>query len=75
MLRIGKVYDPKIGRVNPKKSTMTAPTDAPEETPSVYGSASGFFNNPWKEAPAMANENPTSIANNTLGILIETTML
>ncbi|EKN67412.1 hypothetical protein BAZO_09626 [Schinkia azotoformans LMG 9581] len=75
ILIIGKVNEPITGRVNPKKRTMTAPTDAPDETPSVYGSASGFFNSPWKEAPAMANENPTSIANSTLGILIETTML
>lgn len=53
---------------------MTAPTDAPDETPNVYGSASGLRNNPWKEAPATAKELPTSKANSTLGNLMVYTM-
>ena len=62
ILKTGNVYVPKIGIDKPKKSVTTAPTEAPDDTPSVYGSASGFFSNPWKAAPEMASAAPTSPA-------------
>src|SRR5690606_12053994 len=70
MLKTGNVYVPRIGIDKPKKSVTTAPTEAPDDTPRVYGSASGFFSNPWKAAPAIASDAPTSPANKTRGIRI-----
>ena len=54
----------------PKKSVITAPTEAPDDTPRVYGSASGFFSSPWKAAPEIASDAPTSPASTTRGIRI-----
>ena len=41
------------GSVTPNAMAITAPSDAPLETPSVPPSASGFFNNPCIAAPQM----------------------
>lgn len=46
ILAIGKVNKPKMGRLSWKNITITAPTEAPEDTPNVYGSANGFLSSP-----------------------------
>jgi len=63
ILKVGSAYKPTTGIEILKKIVKTAPTDAPDETPSVYGSANGFFNKPWNAAPAIARDAPTSPAN------------
>ena len=45
-LKKGKVNAPIKGSDKLKNMVTTPPTDAPDETPSVYGSARGFLNNP-----------------------------
>lgn len=45
-----------------KKNARQAPKAAPADTPSVYGSASGFNKIPWKAAPATASPAPTIAA-------------
>ena len=67
MLKVGKAYKPTTGIEILKKIVMTAPTEAPDEIPNVYGSANGFLSKPWKAAPAMAREAPTSPAKSTRG--------
>src|ERR1051325_2023221 len=51
----------------PPRVTTIAPSAAPEDTPMMAGSASGFRNNPWNTAPAVASAAPTSAASSTLG--------
>ncbi len=46
MLNKGSVNIPAKGMDKPKNKVKTAPSEAPEETPMVYGSASGFLNKP-----------------------------
>src|SRR5699024_2627878 len=58
ILKSGSVNEPITGREIPKKIVITAPTDAPEDTPNVNGSANGFRNKPWKAAPAIARDAP-----------------
>ncbi len=47
-----------------------APKAAPAETPINPGSANGFRNKPWSDAPDNANEAPTKPAKTTRGVLI-----
>src|SRR5262245_10826894 len=47
--------------------TTTAPSVAPDETPSVSGDASGFRRNAWNTTPAIAKAAPTSTAARTRG--------
>src|SRR6266540_2410192 len=42
-------------------------TAAPEETPTIAGSASGFRNSAWNTAPAVARAAPTTAARSTRG--------
>src|SRR5699024_2725503 len=46
ILSVGKAYNPQQGRLILKNTVTTAPTEAPEETPRMYGSANGFFSKP-----------------------------
>src|SRR5690625_4779118 len=75
MLKTGNVNDPSNGSDMPKNIVITAPTEAPEDTPNVYGSASGLRKRPWKAAPAIARDAPTSPDNNTRGKRIFHTIL
>ena len=47
--------------------TAVAPTAAPEDTPSRYGSASGLRTSVWIPAPAIARPAPTTIASSERG--------
>src|SRR5580765_6547124 len=47
--------------------TTTAPSVAPDDTPSVSGDASGFRRNAWNTTPAIANALPTSTDARTRG--------
>ena len=47
--------------------TTTAPSVAPDETPSVSGDASGFRRNAWNTTPAIAKALPTSADARTRG--------
>jgi hypothetical protein len=67
ILSNGNVKEPIKGIDRWKNSVNTAPTDAPEDTPNVYGSANGFLSRPWKAAPAIAREAPTRPDKITLG--------
>ena len=66
----------KIGNINieyearPSDNIKTAPTAAPEDTPIMPGSAIGFLNIPWRDAPETASAAPTNIDNIILGNLI-----
>ena len=55
------------GSVTPKAMAMTAPSDAPDETPSVEPSASGFLSSPCIAAPARDNAAPVSATHRTRG--------
>ena len=63
----GNVQIPISAYCKPKKIRKAAPTEAPEETPNVNGSASGLRSTPWNPAPAIASEAPTSIPSSTRG--------
>ena len=54
----------------PNRITERAPTAAPPETPSMYGSASGFLNKTCIATPDIASKLPTLNAANVLGIRI-----
>ena len=56
--------------VEPKTIIIEAPKAAPAETPIRPGSARGFLNKPWRQAPDIAKLVPTKQARITLGILI-----
>lgn len=51
----------------PSTITKTAPTLAPEETPRMYGSASGLRTVTCISAPASASPAPASAARSVLG--------
>ncbi len=51
----------------PAPIANTAPTAAPPETPSTYGSASGFLRSAWNVAPARPKAPPTSAASTARG--------
>src|SRR5699024_1731143 len=68
MLKNSNVYVPMNGIDKPKKSVITAPTEAPEDTTSVYGSESGFFNSPGNQAAALANSVRTTRGSTARGI-------
>ena len=53
----------------PKAMAVTAPSEAPEETPSVDPSASGFFNSPCMAAPEIESVAPVRKVHRTLGSL------
>ena len=46
---------------------IIAPSDAPAETPSVSGEASGFRSSAWNTTPDSASALPTSAAASTRG--------
>jgi hypothetical protein len=49
--------------------TSIAPSEAPAETPSVNGVASGFRSSAWKTTPAVASAAPTRAPDSTRGSL------
>ena len=53
--------------VTPKAMAQTAPSDAPDETPSVEPSASGFLSSPCIAAPARDRAAPVSATHSTRG--------
>ena len=55
------------GTVTPSASAMTAPSDAPEDTPSVEPSASGLRKSPCIAAPHSESAAPTSATLSTRG--------
>lgn len=57
----------KPGSVTPKAMAQTAPSDAPDETPSVEPSASGFLSSPCIAAPARDRAAPVSATHSTRG--------
>jgi hypothetical protein len=65
----GKVSIRAKGSVIPKRITTPAPREAPEDTPSVYDEASGFFNTDCMTAPLTDNAAPTIKASKALGSL------
>ena len=52
---------------NPKQMPITAPTDPPLETPSVYGSARGSRSMHWNSTPVNDSAAPASRASRTRG--------
>ncbi|MNS09667.1 hypothetical protein D3C72_411600 [compost metagenome] len=64
---IGSVKIPIKENCQPKKISTAAPTEDPEDTPSVKGSASGLRRTPWKAAPARARDDPTIKPSSTRG--------
>ena len=66
---MGKVNIRAKGIVIPKRITNPAPSEAPDETPSVYDEASGFFNTDCITAPLTDNAAPTINASRALGSL------
>jgi len=76
---IGKVNIRAKGIVIPRRITNPAPSEAPEETPSVYDEASGFFKTDCMTAPLTDSAAPTIKASRALGSLkfhnIETVVL
>ena len=56
---------------NPNTNTMLAPTEAPELTPMMLGSASGLANTPCMIAPATARAAPTNAASAARGKRID----
>src|SRR5215831_4424221 len=46
----------------PSSIAVKAPTAAPPDTPSTYGSASGFLSSTWSSAPASASAPPVANA-------------
>ena len=51
----------------PNVIAIIAPSEAPAETPSVYGVASGLRSSPWNTTPAAASVPPTSAAASARG--------
>ncbi len=54
----------------PKIITATAPADAPDEIPKIYGSAMGFLVIHCINTPEIASPPPVIAESNTLGTLI-----
>ena len=65
---------PRPGIVIPKAMDTIAPRDAPELTPMVEPSASGFFSSPCMAAPHSARHAPTSATHSTRGMRTERMM-
>ena len=55
------------GKVMPKAMAMTAPRDAPEDTPKVEPSARGFFSRPCMAPPQTESEAPVRATHSTRG--------
>ena len=75
---IGKINTPnKNSGINfvPRTITNEAPSAAPAETPISPGSAKGFLNKPWRQAPDIPKLAPTKQASKTLGALISERIL
>ncbi len=51
----------------PNSSTAVAPTEAPEDTPSTYGSASGLRTSAWMVTSAAVRPAPATAASSTRG--------
>ena len=58
---------PPTAQPAPNVIASIAPSDAPAETPSVYGVASGLRSSPWNTTPAAASVPPTSAAASARG--------
>ena len=56
------------GSVKPRAMLSTAPREAPEATPMVEPSASGFRSRPCIAAPATESDAPMRAAQNTRGM-------
>ena len=59
------------GMLIPNAIAITAPSEAPEDTPSVDPSARGFLSKPCIAAPQSDSEAPTRATQSTLGSLTE----
>ena len=57
----------KNGRVIPLMMIIPAPKDAPDETPKMYGEASGLRKMDWQTAPLIAKHPPARNASSTRG--------
>jgi hypothetical protein len=66
----GNVRDPISGSEKPLTIIIAAPTDAPDETPSVYDDASGFCSTLCITVPLTESAAPTRNAVSTRGTLI-----
>ena len=53
----------------PRIMERAAPSDAPDDAPMIYGSASGFLKIPWNAAPLIPNDHPARTERSTLGNL------
>ena len=58
---------PPMTHPAPNVIATIAPSDAPAETPRVYGVASAFRSRPWNTTPAAASVPPTSAAASARG--------
>ena len=56
--------------LTPSRIPERAPTAAPPDTPSMYGSANGFLNNTCIATPDIASKLPTANPANVLGMRI-----
>jgi|SRR5690554_1927371 hypothetical protein len=61
----------KEGILMPKAIAITAPSDAPDDTPRVEPSARGFRNSPCIAPPQMERDAPVSATQITLGNLTD----
>ena len=57
----------RLGMLIPKAIAMTAPSEAPDDTPNVEPSASGLRNKPCMAAPQSESDAPTSATHSTRG--------
>lgn len=62
-------------RANPNTITETAPSEAPEETPSRYGSASGLRTRACRAVPITARPAPVTAPSSTRGARTSSTMV
>ena len=56
-----------VAAPRPDAMATVAPRAAPPETPSTYGSASGFLRVPWNAAPTPAKPAPATTPSRTRG--------
>jgi hypothetical protein len=63
----GRVKPLRKGSAIPLMIIIPAPRLAPEETPKMYGEASGFRRMDWQTAPLMARQPPAKNASSALG--------
>jgi hypothetical protein len=59
----------------PVTNAMAAPRTAPDEIPSIYGSAMGFLNIPWNSTPQIDKPVPQRIEVRIRGSLSENIMV